>query len=84
MTSPAQHASDTPRTDAASLTLQNPLGALFEGTHEICNASFARQLERELAVAEGALQNIQDETNGGLEMEVCERAFATLAAMRKS
>ena len=71
MTAPAQHASDTPRTDVAAFWL------LFKDKHScewvkrisqigfFCESQHARQLERELAVAEGALKNIQDETNGG-------------------
>jgi len=83
MTAPAQHASETPRTDALC------------PSRDTCNrqsCALSRRLERELAVAEGALQSVSQidfhmaATNGCAftAVKTALDALATLAAIRKS
>lgn len=59
--------SDTPRTDAVCRTVDHTTimgGKIYQATIETVDASFARQLERELAEARAEVEHWKGECSG--------------------
>lgn len=75
--------SDTPRTDAVCRTVDHTAimgGKIYQATIETVDASFARQLEKELAEARAEIATCHAES-GALYMQLAE-ARAEIDALR--